>query len=74
MLAKNIKATLLSVDFSKVFDSIYREKMEQILLTCGLPKDTIYIFICVYIHIYISIYIYIYIYILSSTNRPFRCI
>ena len=29
---KNIKATLLFIDFSKAFDSIHRGKMEQILL------------------------------------------
>ena len=28
---KNLEATLLFVDFSKVFDSIHRGKMEQIL-------------------------------------------
>ena len=37
---KNLEATLLFVDFSKVFDSIYRGKMEQILLANGLPKET----------------------------------
>ena len=31
--AKNLEATILSVDFSKAFDSIHRGKMEQILLT-----------------------------------------
>ena len=39
--AKNLKVTLLFVDFSKVFDFINRGKMEQILLTYGLPKETI---------------------------------
>ena len=29
--AKNLEATILFVDFSKAFDSIHREKMEQIL-------------------------------------------
>ena len=38
---KNLKAALLFVDFSKAFDSIHKGKMEQILLTCGLPKDTV---------------------------------
>ena len=38
--AKNIEATLLLVDFSKALDSIHREKMEQTLLACGLPKET----------------------------------
>ena len=39
--AKNLKATLLFVDFSKVCDSIHRGKMEQILLAYRLPKETI---------------------------------
>ena len=39
--AKNLKATLLFVDFSKVFNSIHRGKMEQILLAYGLLKETI---------------------------------
>ena len=29
------------VDFSKVFDSIHRGKMEKILLTNGLSKETV---------------------------------
>ena len=29
------------IDFSKAFDSIYREKMEQILLAYSLPKETV---------------------------------
>ena len=33
--------TLLFVDFAKAFDSIHREKMEQILLAYGLPKETV---------------------------------
>ena len=39
--AKNLDATILFVDFSKAFDSVHREKMEQILLAYGLPKDTV---------------------------------
>ena len=38
---KNVKETLLFVDFSKALDSLHRGKMEQILLTYGLPKETI---------------------------------
>ena len=38
---KNLQATLLFVDFTKAFDSIHIGKMEQILLACGLPKETI---------------------------------
>ena len=39
--AKNIDVTILFDDFSKAFDSIHRGKMEQILLTYGLPKETV---------------------------------
>ena len=39
--AKNLKTTLLFINFSKAFDSIHRAKMEQILLANGLPKETI---------------------------------
>ena len=39
--AKNLQTTLLFVDFTKAFDSIHRGKMELILLTYGLPKETI---------------------------------
>ena len=39
--AKNLQATLLFVDFTKAFNSIHREKMEQILLAYGLPKETV---------------------------------
>ena len=38
---KNCETMLLSVDSSKAFDSIRRGKMEQILLACGLPKETV---------------------------------
>ena len=41
VLAKNLQVTLLFVDFTKAFDSIHWGKMEQILLACGLPKETI---------------------------------
>ena len=39
--AKNLQVTLLYVDFIKAFDSIHRGKMEQILLSYGLPKETV---------------------------------
>ena len=39
--AKNLQATILFVDFTKVFDSIHRGEMEQILLAYGIPKETI---------------------------------
>ena len=38
---KNLEAILLLVNFSKAFDSRHREKMEQILLANGLPKETV---------------------------------
>ena len=38
---KNLQATLLFVDFTKAFDFIFKEKMEQILLSYGLPKETV---------------------------------
>ena len=40
-LAKNLKATLLFIDFSKVFDSIHKRETEQILLTYDLLKETV---------------------------------
>ena len=39
--AKNLEATLLFVDFSKAFDSIHRGKIQQIVLTYGLSKETV---------------------------------
>ena len=39
--AKILQTTLLLVDFTKAFDSIHREKMEQILLAYDLPKETV---------------------------------
>ena len=39
--AKNLLATLLFVDPTKAFDSIHRGKIEQILLTYGLPKESV---------------------------------
>ena len=39
--AKNLEATILFVDFSKIFDSIHTGKMEQTLLAYGLPKETV---------------------------------
>ena len=40
-MRKNLEATILSVAFSKAFDSIHRVKVEQILLSNGYPKETI---------------------------------
>ena len=39
--AKNLKATILFVDFAKALDSIHRGKMGQILLAYSLPKETV---------------------------------
>ena len=38
--AENLEATILFVNFAKAFDFIHREKMEQIQLANGLPKET----------------------------------
>ena len=38
---KKPRTTILFVNFSKVFDSIHRGKMEQILLIYSLPKETV---------------------------------
>ena len=46
--AKNLEATLLFIDFSKAFDSIYRGKMEYILYTYGLLKETVTSIIMLY--------------------------
>ena len=35
-------------DYSKAFDSIHREKMEQILLAYGLPKEIVTAIIMLY--------------------------
>ena len=39
--AKNLVATILFVDFTQVFDSIHRGKMEQISHAYSLPKETV---------------------------------
>ena len=45
---KNPHATLLFVDFTKVFDSIHRGKIEQILLAYGIPKETVAVIMILY--------------------------
>ena len=40
-ILEGLQATILFVDFTKAFDSIHRGKMEQILLTYSLPKETV---------------------------------
>ena len=39
--AKNLPPTILFVEFTKAFDSIHREKMEQILLAYSIAKETV---------------------------------
>ena len=41
VFTKNLAATILSFDLSKAFCSIYRGKMEQVLLAYGLLKETV---------------------------------
>ena len=41
-------ANLKFVDFSKAFDSLHREKIEQILLAYDLPNETITDIIMIY--------------------------
>ena len=48
--SKNQQATILFVDFIKVFDSIHRGKMEQILLAYGIPKETVAAITILYIN------------------------
>ena len=38
--SKNLKAVLTFVDFTKVFDTIYRGKINEILLAYGIPVET----------------------------------
>ena len=38
---KNLRATILFVDFIKAFDSFHNGKMEQILQAYGMPKETV---------------------------------
>ena len=41
LFVKSSEVTLLSADFTKVFVSILRRKMEQIILAYGFPKETV---------------------------------
>ena len=45
---KNLAVTLSFVHFIKVFESIYREKMKQIFLTCGFPNEIIPVIMMLY--------------------------
>ena len=40
-MQKNLEATILFADFSKVFNSIHRRKMEEILFANGFPKEIV---------------------------------
>ena len=46
--AKNLEATILFVNFAQAFDSMHRGKMEQILLTYSLPKETVVVIMMQY--------------------------
>ena len=46
--SKTRQAAILFVDFTKAFDTIHREKMEQIVLTYSLPKETVAAIIMLY--------------------------
>ena len=53
--AKNLEVTLLLVDFTKVFDSIHRGKMEQILLVYSLPPKTLTAIMMLYRNIKVKV-------------------
>ena len=54
--AKNLK-TILFIDFFKAFDSIQREKMEQMILTYGLLKETVTTIMMLYKNIKAMVYL-----------------
>ena len=54
--AKNRKATLLFVDFTKAFDSIHRGKMEQILLAYGISKENVAAIMMLYRNMKVKVY------------------
>ena len=53
---KNLEAAILFVDFTKAFDSIHRGKMEQILLSYGLPKETVAAIMMLYRNTKVKVY------------------
>ena len=55
-MQKNLKVTLLFIDFSKAFDSIHGGKMEQILLVYGLLKETAPIIMMLYKNMKVKVY------------------
>ena len=55
--AKNLQATILFVDFTKVFDSIHRGKMGKILLAYGLPKETVAAIIMLYWNTKVKVFV-----------------
>ena len=46
--AKNLQVIILSVNFTKDFDSIHIGLMEQILLAYGIPKETFAVIMILY--------------------------
>ena len=46
--SKKSRGTILFVDFSKVFDSVYKEKIKQILQAYGFSKETVTVIIMLY--------------------------
>ena len=53
---KNLKATLLFIDFAKAFDSIHRAKKKQILLVYGFRTETITVIMMVYRNMKVKIH------------------
>ena len=46
--SKNLPPTLLFIDFSQAFDSIYREKMKDILIIYSIPTEIINVILMLY--------------------------
>ena len=55
-MRKTLEATISFVDFTKSFDSIHRGKMEQILLTHGLPKEAVAAIMILYRNIKVKLH------------------
>ena len=51
----NIVVIDIFVDFTKAFDSIHREKMEQILQAYGIPKETVAAILLLYRNIKVKV-------------------
>ena len=48
MKARNLKAVLVFVDFSKASDYIHRGKHEEIMLAYGIPQETVIVIMMLY--------------------------